>query len=93
VEALEGTDAAIERGCALGGPGCVVVKVMKPGQEERVDLPSVGPDTVRTLARGKGTCLGVEAGKSLFFDLEATLHAADKAGIAIVGLTPRDWGE
>lgn len=87
VEALEGTDEAIRRGCELGGPGCVVVKVMKPGQEERVDLPSVGPDTVRVLAKGQGTCLGVEAGKSLFFDLEAAVAAADRAGIAIVGLT------
>ena len=93
VEALEGTDAAIRRGCELGGPGCVVVKVMKPGQEERVDLPSVGPDTVRVLAKGQGTCLGVEAGKSLFFDLEAAVHAADRAGIAIVGLTPADLGD
>lgn len=93
VEALEGTDAAIGRGCELGGPGCVVVKVMKPGQEERVDLPSVGPDTVRVMAQGKGTCLGVEAGKSLFFDLEATVSAATRAGIAIVGLTPGDLEE
>ncbi|MDR3639772.1 MAG: UDP-2,3-diacylglucosamine diphosphatase LpxI [Humidesulfovibrio sp.] len=92
VEALEGTDAAIRRGCELGGPGCVVVKVMKPGQEERVDLPSVGPDTVRVLAKGQGVCLGVEAGKSLFFDLEATVDAADRAGIAIVGLTQQDLG-
>lgn len=88
VEALEGTDAAIRRGCELGGPGCVVVKMLKPSQEERVDLPSVGPDTVRELARGKGTCLGVEAGKSLFFDLEAAVAAADQAGIAMVGLGP-----
>jgi UDP-2,3-diacylglucosamine hydrolase len=86
VEALEGTDAAIRRGCELGGPGCVVVKVCKPGQEERVDLPSVGLDTVRVMVRGGATCLGVQAGKSLFFDLEATLAAADKHGIAIVGL-------
>ena len=86
VEALEGTDAAIRRGCELGGAGCVVVKVVKPGQEERVDLPSVGLDTVRLMAGGKATCLGVEAGKSLFFDLESTLAFADKAGIAIVGL-------
>lgn len=93
VEALEGTDAAVRRGCELGGPGCVVVKVMKPGQEERVDLPSVGPDTVRVLAKGQGTCLGVEAGKSLFFDLEAAVHAADRAGIAIVGLTQADLGD
>ena len=92
VEALEGTDAAIRRGCELGGAGCVVVKVVKPGQEERVDLPSVGLDTVRVMAAAKATCLGVEAGKSLFFDLEATVTAADKAGIAIVGLGPGDLG-
>jgi UDP-2,3-diacylglucosamine hydrolase len=92
VEALEGTDAAIRRGCELGGSGCVVVKVMKPGQEERVDLPSVGPDTVRMLAKGQGVCLGVEAGKSLFFDLEATVDAADRAGVAIVGLVSADLG-
>jgi DUF1009 family protein len=90
VEALEGTDAAIRRGCELGGAGCVVVKVFKPGQEERVDLPSVGLDTVRIMARGDATCLGVEAGKSLFFDLEDTVAAADRAGIAIVGLTEAD---
>jgi DUF1009 family protein len=90
VEALEGTDAAIERGCRLGGPGCVVVKVMKPGQEERVDLPSVGPDTVRAIAKGQGLCLGVEAGKSLFFDLEAAVAAADRAGVSIVGLSAAD---
>lgn len=90
VEALEGTDAAIRRGCELGGPGCVVVKVLKPGQEERVDLPSVGLDTVRVMAKGGATCLGVEAGKSLFFDLEDTVAAADRAGMAIVGLGPDD---
>lgn len=92
VEALEGTDAAIRRGCELGGAGCVVVKVVKPGQEERVDLPCVGLDTVRLMAKGQATCLGVEAGKSLFFDLESTLAVADKAGIAIVGLKAEDFG-
>lgn len=93
VEALEGTDEAIRRGCALAGAGCVVVKVMKPGQEARVDLPSVGLDTVRLMSDCGATCLGVEAGKSLFFDLEATLEAADRRGIAIVGLEPVDLAE
>lgn len=87
VEALEGTDATIERGCALGGPGCVVVKIFKPGQEERVDLPSIGPDTVRAMARGQAVCLAVEAGKSLFFDREEALAEADKAGIAVYGFS------
>jgi len=88
VEALEGTDQAIVRGCALGGPGCVIVKVFKPGQQEQVDLPSLGLDTIRIMAEGKATCLGIEAGKSLFFDREAAVSLADKAGIAIVGLSP-----
>lgn len=86
VEALEGTDEAIRRGCKLGGPGCVVVKVCKPGQEERVDLPSVGLDTIRRMAEGGATCLGVQAGKSLFFDMEAAIELADRRGIAVVGL-------
>lgn len=92
VEALEGTDAAIRRGCELGGEGCVVVKVFKPGQEERVDLPSIGLGTVEAMARGKAVCLGIEAGKSLFFDREEALGAADRAGIAVVGLTPELLG-
>lgn len=87
VEALEGTDEAIRRGTQLGGRDCVVVKVFKPGQQERVDLPAVGLETIRTMARGKATCLGVEAGRSLFFDREDSVRAAEKAGICIVGLT------
>ncbi|BCS87314.1 LpxI family protein [Pseudodesulfovibrio sediminis] len=87
VEALEGTDMAIRRGCEFGGKGCVVVKVFKPGQQEEVDLPSLGLDTIRTMVEGKAVCLGVEAGKSLFFDREAAIECADKAGITIVGLT------
>ncbi|NDV20193.1 UDP-2,3-diacylglucosamine diphosphatase LpxI [Pseudodesulfovibrio sp. JC047] len=86
VEALEGTDAAIKRGCEFGGNGCVVVKVFKPGQQEEVDLPSLGMDTLKVMAKGKATCLGIEAGKSLFFDREAALAYADQAGISIVGL-------
>lgn len=88
VEALEGTDETIRRGCALGGPGCVVVKVLKPGQEERIDLPSIGPETVRIMAQGQASCLAVEAGKSLFFDREEALAVADAAGIAVIGFAP-----
>ena len=87
VEALEGTDAAIRRGCELGDAGCVVVKVFKPGQQEQIDLPSLGMDTIRAMADGKATCLGVEAGKSLFFDRDAALAFADEHSISIVGLT------
>ncbi|BDQ32832.1 LpxI family protein [Pseudodesulfovibrio portus] len=87
VEAIEGTDEAIRRGCSYGGKGCVVVKVFKPGQQKEVDLPSLGLDTLRTMADGQATCLGVEAGKSLFFDREAALGFADANNISIVGLT------
>ncbi|QGY41049.1 DUF1009 domain-containing protein [Pseudodesulfovibrio cashew] len=87
VEALEGTDATIRRGCELGGKGCVVVKVFKPGQQEQVDLPSFGLGTLEIMAEGGATCLGVEAGKSLFFDQEESIAFADKHGISIVGLT------
>ena len=86
VEALEGTDAAIRRGCELGGSGCVVIKVFKPGQQEQVDLPSLGLDTIMAMAEGGATCLGVEAGKSLFFDREKAISLAEKSGIAIIGI-------
>jgi len=87
VEALEGTDDTIRRGCRLGGDRCVVVKVFKPGQQEQVDLPSFGLDTIKAMAEGKASCLGIEAGKSLFFDRDTTLAFADKVGISIVGLS------
>lgn len=86
VEALEGTDKAIARGCQLAGPGAVVVKVCKPGQDQRVDLPSVGLGTVETLVAGKAACLAVEAGRSLFFDREAALTVARKAGLCVIGV-------
>lgn len=87
VEALEGTDVTIRRGCELGGTGCVVIKVFKPGQQEQIDLPSLGLDTLKTMAEGKATCLGVESGKSLFFDREETIAFAEKHNISIVGLS------
>lgn len=92
VEALEGTDEAIKRGMQYGGAGCVVAKVFKPGQQKEVDLPSLGLDTLKVMADGKATCLGVEAGKSLFFDREAALEFADANNIAIVGVSGDDFG-
>ncbi len=92
VEALEGTDVAIERGLSLSGKGGVVVKVFKPGQEERIDLPSVGLRTIELLAAHGAGCLAVEAGRSLFFDREKSLALADKAGIAIVGMDDGQLG-
>jgi DUF1009 family protein len=73
VEAIEGTDAAIKRGGELSGSGAVVVKLKKPGQDFRFDLPATGTKTIETLASVKGTVLAVEAGQSLVFDRERCL--------------------
>ncbi len=86
VEAIEGTDAAIRRGGELAGSGAVVVKLKKPGQDFRFDLPATGATTVKTLAAVRGSVLAVEAGQSLIFDREAMVAAADRAGLVLVGL-------
>ena len=86
VEALEGTDAAVRRGCELGGSGCSVIKVFKPGQQKRIDLPSFGLETIRTMVDGGATCFAYEAEKSLFFDRDEAISLADRHGVAIVGV-------
>ncbi len=90
VECLEGTDAALRRGGELGGAGCVALKMAKPGQDERADLPSVGLETIRRLVEGKYRCLAVEAEKTLFFDMEAALALADRHDLAVVALRPEE---
>jgi len=87
VEAIEGTDAALERGGALGGEGCVAVKIFKPGQDDRMDQPAMGPQTIRVMAKHKYACLAYQAKDALFFDLEEAIRLADAANIAIIGLT------
>ena len=86
VEAIEGTDATILRGGLLAKEKAVVVKVKKPSQDFRFDLPATGLKTVETLASVKGAVLAVEAGQSLLFDREIMVAAADKAGIVVVGV-------
>ncbi|HSN90174.1 MAG TPA: UDP-2,3-diacylglucosamine diphosphatase LpxI [Anaeromyxobacteraceae bacterium] len=86
VEALEGTDACIRRGGELCKEGAVVVKAVKPQQDRRFDLPAVGPDTVAVLAEVKGRVLAVEAGATLVMDLDRMIEAADRAGVALLGL-------
>jgi len=93
VEAIEGTDAAIRRGGELSGSGAVVVKMKKPGQDFRFDLPATGTKTIETLASVKGSVLAVEAGQSLLFDREAMIAAADQAGIVVVGVQEDEAGE
>jgi UDP-2,3-diacylglucosamine hydrolase len=86
VEAIEGTDEAIKRGAALGGPGIVVVKTAKPMQDMRFDLPVIGERTIRTMADcGAGT-LGAESGKTVLLNREEVIRLADKSGITIIGI-------
>jgi DUF1009 family protein len=93
VEAIEGTDATIRRGGALAREKAVVVKVKKPGQDPRFDLPAVGVGTIESMAEVKARILAVETGQALLFDREAVIAAAEKAGIAIVGIEETADGE
>lgn len=90
VEAVEGTDEAIRRGAALARGGAVVVKRFKLHQDPRFDLPAVGPQTIQTMVESGASALAVEAGKALLLDREEALAAADKAGIAVVGMAGED---
>ena len=86
VEAIEGTAAMIERAgqfCKSGG--WTLIKVSKPNQDMRFDVPCVGPETIRSLAENGGKCLVVEAGKTIVIDKPETIDLADKLGIAILG--------
>lgn len=92
VEAIEGTDAAILRGGMLAKEKAVVVKVKKPGQDFRFDLPATGLTTIKTLQQVKGAVLAVEAGQSLLFDKDAMIAEANRAGIVVVGVTECEDG-
>jgi hypothetical protein len=86
-EALEGTDEAIKRGAKLaGGKGGVVVKAMKPGQDLRFDIPTVGLATLRLVISGGLKVLALEAGTSFLIDQEEVIAAADGGKISIVGV-------
>ena len=88
VEAAEGTDALIERCAALLCPdeGGVLVKACKPGQDIRMDLPTVGPRTVAHAARAGLSGIAVAAGGALIVDREQVIRAADAAGIFVIGV-------
>jgi len=92
VEAIEGTDATIRRGGELAGGGIVVVKLRKPGQDFRFDLPATGTETIDTLTRAGGGVLAVEAFQSLLFDRQEMISAADRAGISVLGISEEEDG-
>jgi DUF1009 family protein len=84
IEALEGTDQAILRAGQLAGPGAVVVKVSRPRQDFRFDLPVIGPQTIRIMAEAGATALAVTAGETVFLDQAEALRLAEDSGIAVV---------
>jgi DUF1009 family protein len=85
VEAMEGTDAVIARAGRLAGTGTRVVKVAKPSQDMRFDVPVVGVATVEAMRAAGADALSIDAGKTLILDGEAFLEAADAAGIVVMG--------
>lgn len=89
VEAIEGTDAAIRRGGHLGGGRVCVVKVMKPGQDARFDLPAIGRETVASLVEAQAALLAVEAGCTLVLDGPELVRQADAHGICVMGVPSR----
>ncbi len=91
VEAMEGTDETIERAARLTqGKRLVVVKVSKPSQDMRFDVPVAGLNTVAVMRRSNATALAIDAGRTLLIDREKLLADADEAGIAIEAFEPRD---
>jgi hypothetical protein len=88
IEAMEGTDAVIARAGQLAGAGVSVVKVAKPNQDMRFDVPVVGLATIDAMKSAGATALSVDAGRTLMIDGPAITSAADEAGITIVGRAP-----
>jgi hypothetical protein len=99
VEAMEGTDATIARAGALMRTleedastldrSLTVVKIAKPKQDMRFDVPVIGEATIVAMREARATCLALEAGRTLIFDREGVIAAADAAGIAIVAASPQ----
>ncbi len=84
IEAMEGTDCTIERGGRIAHFGAVIVKQSKPKQDNRFDIPVIGPKTIATMTQVKASCLAIEAGKTLIIDRKKTIELANKAAICIV---------
>jgi UDP-2,3-diacylglucosamine hydrolase len=94
VEAMEGTDEAIARAARIaGGKPLVVVKVSKPGQDMRFDVPVVGLPTIEQMKSARATALALDAGRTLLFDREKLIAQADAAGIAIQAFPWATTGE
>ncbi len=87
VEAIEGTDEAIRRGGKWGGDGAVVVKVSKPRQDMRLDVPVIGPATLQAMIDVRARVLAIEAERSIIIHRDNLIKEAEESGISIVGLS------
>ncbi|MCR4336678.1 MAG: UDP-2,3-diacylglucosamine diphosphatase LpxI [Candidatus Omnitrophica bacterium] len=86
IEAMEGTDQCILRGGKITRRGAVVIKVSKPAQDNRFDVPVMGPRTIQNMAKVNASCLAIEADKTLIIDREKSVKLANQAGICIVAM-------
>ena len=89
VEAMEGTDEVIARAGRLAGPGVSIVKVAKPKQDMRFDVPVIGIATIRAIQEAGASALSIDAGRTLVLDGDAVVAAANEAQIAVVGRPPQ----
>jgi UDP-2,3-diacylglucosamine hydrolase len=87
VEAIEGTDEAILRGGKWAGQGAVIVKVSKPQQDMRLDVPAVGLDTLKSMEKVKARVLAVESQRSMIINREQVIKEAERSGITIIGIS------
>lgn len=86
VEAIEGTDKCIRRGAKLAKKDACVIKVAKPKQDKRFDIPAIGLKTIKTMKRCKAKLIAVEAGETIIVDQDKTIQYADKHGIVIMAV-------
>ena len=84
VEAIEGTDSTLERGCELSRGKCVAIKVSRTNQDYRYDVPGIGPQTLQNLIKGGASVLAMEAERVMVVNQEEVVEAADRAKISIV---------
>ena len=86
VEAIEGTDKCIRRGCKLAKKNACIIKVAKPEQDKRFDIPAIGLRTLKTMKRYKASLIAVEAGETIIVDQEEVIKFADKNNIVIMAV-------
>jgi DUF1009 family protein len=86
VEAIEGTDKCIKRGCKIAKKNSRIIKVSKPSQDKRFDIPTIGLQTLKTMKKYKADLIAVEAGETIIVNKEEVVKYADRNGIVIMAV-------